>query len=247
VSQRFGYIDYAKTATPTSSADATGYPKENALNDARWKRWRSSTTAGNQNYDIDFGSSKTIQYVALVDAVGHTGGTVKAQYWTGAVWTDLGTFTFSTLTGVGIVWANQSTTKIRILFTNSGAVSSFVDIGTVRCGGYFQPTAQIQPGVSLIRTDPSQAARSIDGQEFIQRRSLFSTFNGVFRPMEATDRNTFSTMFETVGRFQPFFYALDHSNMDQCLYAKFDVDLALGHVVPSANLWYADVSLREAL
>lgn len=245
MAQRFAYIDYVAAGTPTSSADATGYPKENVQNASRWKKWRSSTTTGNQNVDIDFGGSKTLTYVALVDVLGHTGGTVKAQYWTGAAFSDLGTFSFSTITGVGILWVNQATTKIRILFTNTGSVNSFVQIGTLMAGQYFEPTAQIQPGIDLQRIDPTQVIFSLDRQEFAQRRGMYYIFSGSFRPLLTSDRDTFITLYETVGRFKPFFYALIHTNMDRCIYARFDQPLDVKHIVPSADQWEIEVSMME--
>lgn len=245
MSQRFCYLDYADAATITSSADATGYPKENAQNAARWKRWRSSTTTGDQNIDLDLGSSKTITFVGLVDVTQHSGGSVKAQYWDGAAWQDYGTFTFSTLTGVGLVFGNQSTQKIRILFTNTGAVSAYVEIGAVRCGQYFQPAKQLAPGIGLIRTDPTEFSTSVDGQEMAQRRTRYYRFNGVFRLMASTDRDTFVTVYETVGRFSPFFYTVDHSNMDRCIYGRFDQALDLDHADGSVDKWSASVSIME--
>jgi hypothetical protein len=245
VSQRFAYTDYAKTATPTTSADAVGYPKENAQNDARWKRWRSSTTTGNQNYDLDLGGSKTIQFVALVNVTAHAGGTVKAQYWTGAAWVDLGTFTFSALTGVGMLWVSQATTKVRILFVNSGAVSAYVEIGVVRCGGYFQPVQQIQPGVLLDRPDPTEHVASVDGQEFAQRRSRFYSVAGVFAPLAAADRDAFIVMDDAVGTYQPFFFALDHASMDRCIFGRFESGLRIAHMPKTADLWSAAIALRE--
>lgn len=245
MAQRFAYIDYASVATITSSADATGFPKDNIRNASRWKKWRSSTTTGNQNIDIDFVSSKTLTFVAIVNPLGHTGGTIKAQWWNGAVFTDLGTFTLSTLTKLGVLWVNQATTKIRILFTNTGAVNSFVEVGTVFTGQYYEPVAQIQPGVGLQRVDPTEYSSSVDGQEFAQRRSAYYIFNGIYRPLQTTDRDTFITIYETVGRFKPFIYALIHTNMDRCIYGRFDQPMAINHINPSADLWSADVSITE--
>jgi hypothetical protein len=245
VSQRFAYTDYCAAGTPASSADATGYPKENAQNAARWKRWRSSTTTGNQNLDVDFGTSKTLQFVAVVDVTAHAGGTVKAQYWTGAIWTDLGTFTFSTITGVGVLWVSQATTKVRILFTNTGAVSSYVEVGVVLAGAYFQPTKQLRPGAALVRRDPTEYSFSVDGQGYAQRRTRYYSMEGEFAPMASTDRDAFITMYETVGRFKPFIFAFDHATMDRCIYGRFDDTLELDHVDGSVDKWAAKVAVME--
>lgn len=245
MSQRFAYTDYAAAGTAASSADATGYPKENVQNPARRKRWRSSTTNGNQNWDVDFGTSKQIDFVACVDVTAHTGGTVKAQYWTGAAWVDLGTFTFSTVTGVGVLWVSQATTKIRILFTNTGAVSAYVQLGVVLTGGYLQPTKQMSPGAAMARVDPTEYAFSVDGQEFAQRRTRYYRVSGVFSPMNTTDRGLFVTMYETVGRFKPFVFAFDHTVMDRCVYCRFEDDLELAHVDGSVDKWHVGVQLME--
>lgn len=245
MSQRFAYTDYVAAGTATSSADATGYPKENAQNASRWKRWRSSTTTGNQNWDVDFTTSKTLTFVALVDVTAHTGGTVKAQYWTGAAYADLGTFTFSTVTGVGVLWVNQATTKIRILFTNTTATSGYVQVGVVLAGAYFQPTKQLAPGASMTRRDPTDYSFSVDGQEYAQRRTRYYVVDGVFQPMATTDRDSFVTMYETVGRFKPMIFAFDHATMDRCLYARFDDDLDLQHVSGSVDKWSAKLHLME--
>src|SRR6185436_3994757 len=63
----------------TSSAEATGYQDDYLADPARWKKWRSTTTTGDQWVKFDLGSNNAMTLLAVVDATIHTGGTLKAQ------------------------------------------------------------------------------------------------------------------------------------------------------------------------
>jgi hypothetical protein len=146
-SARFVYDNEVTKAgvTIAASSAASGYPAAYLSNRARWKPWRSGTSTGDQTVTVTFPTSKTVKAIAIVNYLAHVGGSIKAEYWTGAAWanfaggTGLFTLPASNRTKVVVLWdtTGVSTTQIRITFTNTGAVNAYVELGALVAGSYF--------------------------------------------------------------------------------------------------------------
>lgn len=155
---RIIYDNLALTSTITANSQVSDRPASYLKSAARWKKWRSATSTGDQWARFDF-ASHLVQGIALVDWRAHAGGTVKAEYWTGSTWADFATFTLPTFnpTRVVSVWVAGGvvTTRIRIYFTNTGAVSDYVELGVVLVGEYLEPSATLSDGFEMDLHDPS--------------------------------------------------------------------------------------------
>lgn len=243
---RLVYDNIALTSTITASASVADRPVSYLASPARWKKWRSTTTTGNQNVDFVF-SSQSVQCVALVDWKRHgTAGTITAQYWNGASYVTFSAFTLPTFnpTRVIAVWlpAGQTTTRIRILFTNVGAVSDYVEVGAVIIGRYIEPVSTLVDGFTLSLQDPSVLMSSVAGQTEAQQRPQFHVASGVFERLEDTDRVFFAQMFAAVGRYKPFLFAIDPADPDEMLYGRIE-DLSYQHVLQS--IWDVPLTVVE--
>lgn len=207
----------ASTVTITSSADATGYPATNLGNPARWKKWRSSTTTGDQWVKFDLGANTNFQVLALTDVTLHTSnGTLNAQANATDVWTAptvndvLSPLPSPDFTHVLADWlsAVKSLRYIRFYFTNVGASNSYVEIGAAFAGTYFEPTQSIASGVQVVRHDPSVERLAIGGERSAVIRPKYHEITGNFPVQSATDRDNWRTVFDTVGATVPCVFAL---------------------------------------
>jgi hypothetical protein len=236
----------ATATTIAASGEVTTRPASFLKSLARWKKWRSTTTTGNQTVDFDFGSSQTIKAVLLADWKAHSGGTLKAQYWNGAAWVDFGTFTQASPnpTKVIALWntAGQATTKIRLLFTNTGAVSDYVELGVVFIGSYVEPTYTLIDGFRLTPQDPSLVVAALDGQEESQARTVYHLASGTFEVEPGATLDACRVIFGAIGLHAPFFFAINPDDPDEILYGRL-TELDYQHVY--GDNWTIPVTVQE--
>jgi hypothetical protein len=243
----------AMTSTIVASSELTNRPASYLKNEARWKKWRSTTTTGDQNVEFTFaGGSQTIKVVAIVDYKKHgTTGTIKAEYWTGAAWALFGTFTLPSFnpTKVVAVWntAGQATTKFRIYFTNVGAVSDYVELGVAVIGSYVEPTYNLVDGFTQDPVDPSIITAAVGGQESGEARTPYFVSTGQLIEMPDADRTAMLTLFAAVGQRTPFLFAIDPDNPEKILYCRFVEPLRVRHArpAPGGSYWNMDLSVQE--
>jgi hypothetical protein len=246
---RFIWDNAVAAANIAASAEASGYPASYLNNRARWKPWRSTATTGNQTVTATF-TSRLVQAVAIVNYLAHTGGTIKAEYWTGAAFaafdggTGLFTLPASNRTRLAVLWfpAGRTTTQIRITFTNTGAVNMAVELGALVIGPYFEPTIGLTDDLGFDYQDPSNVIETPGGQELANERQKYLGLNTVFEYLTAADRNNFLTMFDTVGVTKPLIYAVDPTNVDQIVYGRF-LQLPLRHQV--IDQWTIQLPFKE--
>jgi len=247
----------------TSSADATGYPVTNLSNSARWKKWRSSTTTGDQWVLFDLGSNQSFQLLALTDVLLHTGGgTLKFQanatnVWTSPTVSDTMTLPSPDFTHVVADWISQQTLRyIRFYFTNVGASNSYVEIGAAVAAPYFQAAQSIAPGVSVVRHDQSIDRLSLGGQRSSIVRGKYHEITGTFKIQSTTDRDAWRTAFDTNGATAPCVFAVDPGVPSLNFYGVMrPAPTASGRTVlstfktvhhhPSDNLWDVDFVFQE--
>lgn len=250
---RFAYANLLTAAgvVLSSSADATGYSVSNLANTARWKKWRSSTTTGDQWVKFDLGSNKTLTVLAAISAKLHAGGTLKAQanatdVWTSPTVSDTLTVPSPDFTAVLADWiATQSLRWIRFYFTNVGAVSDYVELGAVFAGTYLEPANTLEQGVSVQRVDPSIQRRATGGQRSALVLPKYHEVTGRMLPQVASARDDLRTMFETVGDAAPVVFAVDPAVPGLVFYGTLGGVLEAHHLNPSLSLWEFPVAFRE--
>jgi hypothetical protein len=235
----------------SSSADATGYPASNLANPARFRKWRSTTTTGDQWAKFDLGSNKTLTVLAAISAKLHTGGTLKAQAnatdaWTSPTVNDTLTVPTPDFTAVLADWINsQSLRWIRFLFTNVGAISDYVELGAVFAGTYTEPVNTIAQGVIVTRVDPSMQRRATGGQRSALVLPKYHEVEGVLLPQVASARDDLRVMFETVGDSTPVILAVDPAVPGLIFYGALNGPLHAQHLNPSVSLWEFPLAFRE--
>lgn len=243
----------ASGVTITSSADATGYPSSNLSHPARWKKWRSSTTNGDQWVKFDLGANKTMQLLALTDVTVHTGGgTLKFQANTADAWvTPVVDHTIAIpspdLTHVlaDWLWAALSLRWVRFYFTNVGASTSYVEVGAAFAGPYFESGKSIAPGVAVTRHDASIQRYAVGGQRSTVVRPKYHQIEGTFALQSATDRDNWRQAFDTNGVGVPSVFGLVPGTASLTFYGVFAPDLRAQHRAKSVDYWDVPFSFTE--
>jgi hypothetical protein len=237
------------TTAPPSS-EATGYPATNLFSQKRSKPWRSATATTDQHVTLTFSGSKTPVAIVIGNFKIHTGGSVKAQYWTGSVYADLGTFTIPASNRTKVValfGLSQATARVRFLFVNTGAVNEYVELGLayiVDASGFFQTTVNYADGISWVPFDPSTSRSAIGGQEQSRILPAYLQFTASFRGVpEATDYTSWLAVRDVVGCHLPFVLAIDPGNADKIVFGKMSSGLQTTGV-PFAR-WDISVPFRE--
>lgn len=241
---RFAYANLLTAAgvTITASASATGYPASHLASPAVWKKWRSTTTTGDQWIKFDLGANKTLTLLAAIRVRLHTGGTLLAQanatdVWTSPTVSQLLTVPSPDLTGALAAWiSSQSLRWVRFYFTNTGAISGYVEIGAAFAGTYLEPATSIAPGVGLIRRDPSVQRRAIGGQRSAVVRQKYHEVSGLFRLQSASSRDDFRALFDTNGASVPVLLSLTPGTASLTFYGALTT-LGTSHHQTSADLW----------
>lgn len=249
---RLAYENVALAATPIASSAASGYPVTNLRSADRWKIWRSTTTTGDQSVVLDLGDATTLSVVALIDWRAHAGGTISAEYWTGAAWAAFGggsgLFTLPTPnpTGIVVLWAPDgvSTSQIRITFTNVDAVSDYVQLGVLFAGTYVSPAVNLSDGYTLYRQDPSIIVASDSGNESAYRKPRFYVAEGTFQSVSASEKDSFIAIGEQVGTHTPIVCAITPEDPNEIIYGRFTA-LTVSHVTLSR--FRVSVALKEAI
>jgi hypothetical protein len=233
---RLAYVNLATasatTVTASSEVAIPARPASYLKSAARWKKWRSTTTTGDQWALFDFGSAQTIKVVAIVGYKRHSGGAIKAEYWNGAAYVTFSTYTIPSAnpTGLLTVWNTTgiSTSRIRVYFTNTGAVSDYVELGVVVTGTYYEPTFNVIDGFRVTPIDPSLHIAAADGQEETQSRTTYHQMQVSYDYMPDADFDGFRTVFTAIGSRTPILFALDPSDDDLNLYGQI-ASIDFGH------------------
>lgn len=251
---RFAYTNLLAVSgvTITSSSEATARPDDYAVHPSPWKKWRSSTTTGDQWIKFDLGSNQAMQCALLSNWKRHTGGTIKFQAHTSDAWgapTVDETFTIPSTNPTKVIakWlsASQNLRWVRFLFTNTGAVSDYVEVGVAFVGPYFGPSFNLSDGFKFRRVDQSLIVKSDGGNRSAHQKDRYYCAEGVFEYVPEADKDSFVTMFETNGVFTPLFFAVDPDDPDQIVYGAFDGELNVSHVVRSQ--WNIPFKFEEVL
>jgi hypothetical protein len=254
MASRIGWSNLLTVAgvTITSSSEATGHADDHLASRARWKDWRSGTSTGDQWVKFDLGANNAMTLLAIVDATIHAGGTVKAQAHTSDSWATPTIDVTLTIpspdyTGVRATYfASQNLRWVRFYFTNTVAVSSYVQLGAAFAGTYLEPSAGIAPGLVMQRVDPSLQRYAIGGARSTVRRSKYHNVNGVWRLQTAAARDSLRTAFESMGATEPVIFAPDHSLPGSLtFYGHFVPALTSAHFEQSADQWSMPFAFEE--
>lgn len=249
---RFAYSNLLTVAgvVVTSNSEQADYPDDFALNPAPWKPYRSAVSTVAEWWKADLGSNKDMT-CALIRGWARPGsGQIKFQANASDAWGAPTIDTAFTLPAsnptqvIALYFASVSLRWVRFYSPNAGAASGYFQLGVPFVGTYYQPSPSVQGGPSISVLDPTPLVSSPDGQVIAQALTISHAFVSRFRGLNATHRDNFLTMYRTVGRRTPVFYALDHTNVDQTLYGRFGGEFPVAHDEQN-DYWAVGVPFQE--
>lgn len=201
---RIGYQSLSGTISATN--EAVGYPATSAGNALTYSYWRP--TALPSYWEINFGSSKTVDYIGIAShELGSSGCVCIAQYWNGSAWIDLYSFAPNSNTPVMLLFDEITTSRIRI-----GVLSGNPPrVGVVYVGKVLTMQRPIYGGhspITLNRTTVYKNNASESGQwlgRSIRRGGAKTSFN--WDNLTADWYRDYFDPFANAARYAPFFIA----------------------------------------
>ena len=241
----------ASGVTITASTSATGYSPDNLASPAGWKRWRSAKGNATEWVKFDLGSAKSFQLLAAIHATLHTGGTLHAQAnatdsWSSPTVNELLTVPSLNLTGVLAKWLTsvQTLRWVRFLFTNTGSLNEYVELGVGIAGTYLEPKMSIAPGFGLTRVDPSVQRFAIGGQRSVVTRPKYHAVSGQFRLQSVAARDAFRSVWDSNGISVPVLFSLDPNAPSLTFYGSLR-EMQTNHRETSGDLWDVPFAFAE--
>lgn len=204
----------AVTAISAISA-ASALPAAAVKNPERGYVYRSLAQAVDQALDIDLGSVQTVTAAAIANVRLFAGGACKLQHrgdgGSPGSAVDVATFgAEDTKSRTALVFPTSSAHRHwRLLFTNPGAVTDYVELGYAFIGPHWEAPVTFRVPADIGRSDPSVSGASLDGQQTFAERSRFRHAKLTFVSVTETQRTSMDDIFEAIGRRTPVFVALD--------------------------------------
>lgn len=203
-------------ATLTASSAASALPAAATQDTDRLYPWRSLSQTADQTLIADLGAAASIDFWAVANIKRQNSGAVKLyQGGSGGspgAWSLVATLDAEDAeTRLAVeVFAAVSARHWKVEWTNgNGAVADYAEAGYIGLGAAFTPSRACSTPVPWSPTDPSVARASVDGQESYTRRTSYAAGSLLFRSVSETDLDGFRSLYRTVGRRTPFFFALD--------------------------------------
>jgi len=235
------------SGTLTATSEASALPVEATQDTDRLYVWRSLTQTADQVLTRDLGAAYDVDFVAIANAKRQGGGTVKL--YSGGTGGSPGAWSL-----VATIPAEDDETRVscvsfasvnarhwKIEYANGvPAVADYAEAGYIGLGEAFTPSRACVLPVEWAPSDPSVGRSSVDGQQSYTRRSSFAVGGLAFKAVSESDLTAFRSLYRTVGRRVPIFFALDSSlaNQQWLMRIAGDLTIARRHV-PG----YYDVSI----
>lgn len=237
------YNDVGLTGTMAASSEAAGYPIDNIRHPFRTKPWKS--TGLEDNIVWDFSTPTTITCVSLINHNIVDGSTVKIQGNASDSWTSPSvneTLTYDAdimvkyfVGGAYRFWRlyiSQTTSEATYydgIYTHDGTrtyspglIDSYISLGRVMLGTYWQPTKTFNLEWQDGKEDLSSIMGSIDGQDYADVRGQREVINLNISYAPTADKASLKSMFTSTGVHNNVTLTLDDDNpLSTTYYGRF--------------------------
>lgn len=223
----FSKDNFADSGTLTSSSEAAGFPKENVRDYLFIRHWRS-TGDSDEWLKWDFGAAKqpTVLFVRYQNA--QAAGVVKIQGNATDVWTapsvnltitnasDSQRILFKRITSSAYQWW-------RLHFADATNPDTFIKVGRVFLGDFFQPTFNYIVPQPKTLVEPSDIVYSKGGQAFVDEKTPYKIWGYNFPKTIEADADEFENLKENYWKKRPLFICEDEDDStpyDRCSYVR---------------------------
>ena len=224
---RFLYTFDFDSATITSSSEATNYTDDNVVNDLVGKKWR--TTADTAEWlKFDLGAATNIKEIGLFGHNFTSGATIRIEAHATDLW-DAPSYSLAMTYNADkmVSFIDQTYRWWRITFADAANPDTYVEVGRVCAGVYYEATVNIENAFARTRHDPSKKLKTEGQQTYHLKKSKYWTYDFSFRLITRTQQESFRTMFDSIGNTEPVVVSLnpdDYPSADS-IYAEMTTPL----------------------
>ena len=210
-------LDAWDAATVTGSSQAnTALAASNVLHDHVAKPWRTTGKAS-ENIVFDLGSAKQITVFSMFTFNLTSSATVTLQANASNSWGSpsysqaltMATNADSEVLERVVFFLSQTYRYWRVTLADAGNSDSYLQIGRIAAGTYYEAGRNIDQGFSIVTVDPSEGDRTPGRQTFYRARKRFRRASVAFRLQDQTQTDKLSAVMDKVGNSKPIVLALD--------------------------------------
>ena len=130
-----------------------------------------------------------------------------------------------------VYFLDQTYRYWRVTLADSSNTNSYLDVGRMAAGIYYEPTRNIGQNFSINMFDPSEGARVTGRQTFFRSRNKYRRASVNFSLQDQTQTDKLSTVMEKVGNSRPIVLSLDPSNRPSkdSMYCYLETPLSQSH------------------
>ena len=227
----------ASTVTHSSEANSD-LVAENVLHDHIAKLWRTTGKAS-EWIRFDLGSAKQIKVFSMFSFNLTSSATVTLQANASDSW---GSPSFSQALTIPtdsdsnvlqriVYFLDQTYRYWRVTLADSGNTSSYLDVGRMSAGIYYEPPRNIDQAFSIAMFDPSEGSRVAGRQTFFRNRNRYRRATLNFNLQDQTQTDKLSTIMTKVGNSKPIVLSLDPTNRPSKdgMYCYLETPLSMAH------------------
>jgi hypothetical protein len=232
-------LDTWDAATVTGSSQAnTDLVPANVLHDHVSKLWRTTGKAS-ENIVFDLGAATNITVFSMFTFNLTASATVTLQANTADSW---GSPAYSQALTIAtdadgnvlqrlVYFLDQTYRYWRVTFADSGNAASYLQIGRIAAGTYYEPPRNINQNFTITMYDPSEGDRVAGRQTFFRNRNRYRRAAVRFELQNQTQTDKLDAIMTKVGHSKPVVLALDPTNRPSkdSMYCYLEPPLSLAH------------------
>jgi len=241
------------TTIKTSLTEETNFPLTNIVNPWHTRRYRSTSDV-DQWIVMDLGSPQTIKSLIIKNHnFLETADAIKIQ-----AHADPPNWGAPTL-NEDLTWTTDRISKFwpagetyqwwRIWMDDPANPYTYLAIGRIFLGSYFEPHYNFTNRFRLRLVDPSIKKYSSGGQISVEQRTHYRAwayeFQRVLDTVANPDRAAFETMFDSVGQSKPYFIVQDADDAWETLYYVQNLDDWEIEHIQSDELYSLNIAVEE--
>jgi hypothetical protein len=246
---RFLWNNLADAATLTASSESADFPVSN-LKDRRYKVHHRTTGVASEWWKWDLGTAQNIYAFLFWYHNFQSGATITIQAntvdsWAAPAFEEV--LTWSTFKLVKLFSSVKTYRWWRLLVADAGNPDGYLRAGRPFLGGQFEPSRNFTKDWEEEIVDLSEVEYSDGGQAFANEKDIYSQIDLQFLRFSASDRDTFKTIAQAVGKKKAFFIILEPSDpVNTAYYVHSIVDWKIIHVY-AYQCYSLALTLREEL
>jgi len=232
-------LDTWDAATVTGSSQAnTDLVPANVLHDHVSKLWRTTGKAS-ENIVFDLGTATNITVFSMFTFNLTASATVTLQANSANSW---GSPAYSQALTIAtdadgnvlqrlVFFLNQTYRYWRVTFADAGNSKSYLQVGRIAAGTYYEPPRNINQNFTITMFDPSEGDRVAGRQTFFRNRNRYRRAAVRFELQDQTQTDKLNTIMTKVGNSRPVVLSLtptDRPSKDS-MYCYLETPLSLAH------------------